>query len=274
MWIEMLCLMWQADPRGSLLVNGRQVTPRQLAPLVGAAPREVETLFAELEETGVFSRDNDGTVFSRRMRKDVEKARADQVNGKGGGNPRLTRGVNPPPNPPDKGVDKAQKPEARSQMPDAASAAGGGTGMTSFELECRRSVEPEPVMLAQDFHVITALLDEGVIEADVRTGIAEALERRSDPRKRYRSWGSIANWCRTAAQNRLADGPRAAPDPLNVAAKDATGDPRVEFGGGVSAPVSTIRSVRARGAWLPDWGPKPGEPGCRVPAHLLEMAAT
>src|ERR1019366_1013531 len=53
----------------------------------------------------------DGTIFSRRMKRDVEKAERDKANGKAGGNPRLNAGVNPP--------DKVQSPEARSQNPKA-----------------------------------------------------------------------------------------------------------------------------------------------------------
>jgi hypothetical protein len=66
-------------------------------------------LLLELEGIGVFARDIDGTIYSRRMRRDHAKAIKDKANGKGGGNPRLKNGVNPP----DKGEDKAQKPEAR-----------------------------------------------------------------------------------------------------------------------------------------------------------------
>lgn len=110
LWKEMICLMHEAEPYGSLLVNGLSVTEKQLASLVGAAPREVKTLLVELEAAGVFSRDG-AVVFSRRMRRDAEKAERDKANGKGGGNPALKAGVNPPVKPPD----KAQKLEARTQ---------------------------------------------------------------------------------------------------------------------------------------------------------------
>ncbi len=111
LWMEMLCLMHEAQPAGSLLVSGKSVTPRQLAGLVGAAPGEVERCFAELEAAGVFSRDDDGLVYSRRMRRDQRKAEAARAHGARGGNPSLKAGVNP--------GDKAQKPEARFQKRDA-----------------------------------------------------------------------------------------------------------------------------------------------------------
>jgi hypothetical protein len=110
LWMEMLSLMHEADPRGSLLINGKNVSAKQLAGLCGATVRETISLLAELEAAGVFSRADDGTIFSRRMKRDDEKAERDKANGKAGGNPRLNAGVNPP--------DKAQRPEARSQNPE------------------------------------------------------------------------------------------------------------------------------------------------------------
>ena len=59
----------------------------------------------------MFSRDEDGTIYSRRMRRDIVKAERDQANGRGGGNPNLKRGVNPH----DKGGDKAQKQKLEAE---------------------------------------------------------------------------------------------------------------------------------------------------------------
>lgn len=111
LWVEMLCIMHEAVPYGSLLVNGKRIDKRQLASLVGMSEKECAALLMELEIGGVFSRDDDGTVFSRRMRRDAEKAARDKANGKKGGNPKVMAGVNPPV----KGEDKAHIPEARIQ---------------------------------------------------------------------------------------------------------------------------------------------------------------
>jgi hypothetical protein len=110
LWMEMLSIMHEADPRGSLLINGNTIGDKQLASLCGASVREIIALLAELEMAGVFSRAADGTIFSRRMKRDEEKAAQDKANGKTGGNPRLIAGVNPP--------DKAQSPDSRSQKPE------------------------------------------------------------------------------------------------------------------------------------------------------------
>lgn len=112
LWMEMLCVMHENC--GDLAINSKGLTPRQLATLAGCGVDEVDALLAELEDAGVFSRRDDGTIYSRRMIRDAEKAEADKANGSKGGNPRLRKGVNPSRN----GEDNAQKPEARSQVPE------------------------------------------------------------------------------------------------------------------------------------------------------------
>lgn len=116
LWMEMLCIMHEAEPYGSMRVNGRPVSDRQIAALAGASVDDVGEWLSELEDAGVFSRDGEGVIVSRRMQRDKAKADTDKANGKRGGNPGLRKGVNPP----DMGEDKAQKPEARDQISDAS----------------------------------------------------------------------------------------------------------------------------------------------------------
>lgn len=58
----------------------------------------------------------------------------------------------------------------------------------------------------------------------------------------------------------------------------ATDEPRVDFGGGVTWPERTVRAQldhfrRDPNTWPRDrLGPPPGEPGCRLPAKILEAA--
>lgn len=136
LWMEMLCIAHESEPRGSLAVNGNPVSAKALSALAGVPEKELSQLLAELENAGVFSRDDDGVIFSRRIRRDEERSRRDKANGKKGGNPTLKEGVNPHDNPPNNrrvnGVDKAQKPEARSQKPDASH--NGLQGMASLRV--------------------------------------------------------------------------------------------------------------------------------------------
>src|SRR5271169_2355042 len=81
LWMEMLCLMNEADPCGSLLVKGKQLTALELALLAGVTEADTTFLLVELEARGVFSRDEDGTIYSRRMRRDLLKAKKDRENG-------------------------------------------------------------------------------------------------------------------------------------------------------------------------------------------------
>lgn len=114
LWMEMLCIMHEAIPRGSLLVNGLPVSGKQLASLCGAPLIETVRLMGELAGSGVFSRETDGTIYSRRMRIDEARAQRDKANGAIGGNPSLKQGVNPH----DNGEDKAKKLEDRIQNPE------------------------------------------------------------------------------------------------------------------------------------------------------------
>jgi hypothetical protein len=111
LWVEMLALMHEAEPYGSLLINGARIDKKRLATLTGIKESECAVLLLELEGFGVFSRDDDGTIYSRRMRRDAAKAIKDKENGKKGGNPTVKGGVNPRVN----GEVKAQKPEATAK---------------------------------------------------------------------------------------------------------------------------------------------------------------
>lgn len=95
LWADMLCIMAQADRRGFLEVQGQPMTPDLLARLTSGDPAEVKALLAELETAGVFSRDDGGAIYSRRMVKDTETIRRNTANGQRGGNPSLL-----PDNPP------------------------------------------------------------------------------------------------------------------------------------------------------------------------------
>jgi hypothetical protein len=262
--------MHEATPRGSLLVNGRPVTSKQLASLVGAGQKEVEGYLAELEDAGVYSKEDNGIIYSRRIRRDDEKLERDKANGKGGGNPTLkpnaNRGVNPPL--------KAQKPEARSQKPEenlpAQQTLAARAGPENPD-------EPKPIDQAELDRVEAACrtaLGE-LAPADLVCGpialvcrqfslssvvLALQSEARRPRRKPIRTW---ALWADIVAETLKQKPFEKSQDPLPAT------EPRVDFGGGFSAPHSTIRIMISRGKWPVDWGPKPGEAGCRVPPELL-----
>lgn len=123
LWMEMLCVMHDGQPRGTLRINGRALSEGQFARLVGTTVESIVPLIEELEAAGVLSRDQDGCIFSRRMVRDEAKSASDKANGARGGNPRLKRsverGVNPHANPQNP-ESKFQTSSLRSEEPSTA----------------------------------------------------------------------------------------------------------------------------------------------------------
>jgi hypothetical protein len=163
----MLAIMHEATPRGSLLVNGRQITFPQLASLSGASPEEVSAKLEELRDAAVFSVEADGTIYSRRMRRDEAKTIENKNNGAKGGNPFLTgnstepdkEGVNPGVNPPVYGGDKAQKPEARDQRLEARNHLPENNSASRSSAPDEPAVEPPTKKLVARSEGDQALLD-------------------------------------------------------------------------------------------------------------------
>lgn len=85
LWIDMICLMHEAEPYGYLLVNGHPVTDRMLVALTGTDESTLAELKRELETNGVYSVNNKGVIYSRRMTRFAKKAKTNTENGKKGG---------------------------------------------------------------------------------------------------------------------------------------------------------------------------------------------
>jgi len=86
LWEEMLCLMFDGTPRGYLRVGETPITPEKLARMVGPHEHErIPRLLQELEKAGVFSRDEDGTIFNRRMAREAQISLVRRAAGAKGG---------------------------------------------------------------------------------------------------------------------------------------------------------------------------------------------
>src|SRR5215471_18194383 len=121
LWMDMLCLMHESDRRGYLQhATGKLVTPEQLARMTGCSIEEVTRLLGELEESGFFSRTEDGVIYNRRMVLDERRrALSGEAGRRGGGNPAFKG--------PDKGEAKGPgKGEAKG--PGNGEAKGPGKG--------------------------------------------------------------------------------------------------------------------------------------------------
>lgn len=250
LWLEMLCVMHEAEPYGSLRVNGKPVTDRQLAGLIGIPSDQTLELLAELQDAGVFSRDEDGAVISRRMQRDKAKAETDKANGKRGGNPNLTEGVNPPVN----GEDKAQKPDTRYQKetPD------GVSRKREIEREFHEEFWPLYPLKRDKGHALKAFIsarkrvDLASIMAGARRYAAEREGQESKYTKHAQGWLNGDGW---------ADEPPASkhsPPAVDPSASESRWRARM------------IVARRGRTWSTPEWGPAPGLPGCMVPGHMIE----
>jgi hypothetical protein len=128
LWVDILSLMHESEQYGYLLVAGKSPSVKNLSMLLGGDAKEISRLLGELSDFGVYSVTDQGVIYSRRMVRDKAKSEDDRVNGKRGGNPKLRKtdkgGVNPPVKPLDKGVDKAQKLEARDSEAKASAPDG------------------------------------------------------------------------------------------------------------------------------------------------------
>lgn len=94
LWIEMLCIMHNADPRGYLVINSKPLTDRMLASLSGTDESTVADLLSELETAGVYTRSNKGQIYSRRMVRDEKLSNLRAKSGKKGGKSTFDKYMN------------------------------------------------------------------------------------------------------------------------------------------------------------------------------------
>lgn len=112
LWMDMLCLMYEANPFGHLIVGDQPVSDADLARLVGAGTEEVQALLVELLSARVARKTRGGVIYSKRMTEDDKKSKAGrkaklEALGKDGENPAPSRV-------PARGA-SSQRPEARAR---------------------------------------------------------------------------------------------------------------------------------------------------------------
>ena len=72
LWADILSYMHEGEPYGHFTIDGRVPELPDIARLVGSPVKDVRLAYAELERHGVFSRDEKGIPFSRRLVRDRE----------------------------------------------------------------------------------------------------------------------------------------------------------------------------------------------------------
>ncbi|MFT8946013.1 MAG: hypothetical protein ABF876_05460 [Acetobacter aceti] len=92
LWMRLLCFMARAETYGYLVHRGKAPGLERISCIVRKPPAEVGPLMRELEKAGVFDRDENGIIFSRRLVADRRAFLIAQENGRRGGNPDLVGG--------------------------------------------------------------------------------------------------------------------------------------------------------------------------------------
>lgn len=136
LWIDMLCLMFEAPRRGYLQqANGQPTTQPQIARMTGCGSEEAAHLLQELEDSGVLSRTEHGTYFSRRMvRDESRREKCAEAGRRGGGNPAFTQTF--------KGVSKGvYKGRDKGEPPPSSSSSSSNTNPP--DPPTSRPTEPE-----------------------------------------------------------------------------------------------------------------------------------
>lgn len=124
LWLDMLGLMHEATPYGHLVMDGKPLAADDLGVIFGDSSRTVRALLGELSAAGVYSVDDDGTVYSRRMVRDEttrQRRAAGGVRSLGNPNVPRPRGESKDTSKDileDVHVGPPQIPETRSQKPE------------------------------------------------------------------------------------------------------------------------------------------------------------
>lgn len=130
LWREMLDRMHDGDPYGHLTAGGMAIAPADLARMIGKPAPIVKKWIDELESRKVFSRDDEGVIYSRRMVRDerVRNARA------AGGSKSLENDNVPRPKQPPK--DDSKDPDKDTLPPSL-----GGSPTTTTSVSSSTSVQ-------------------------------------------------------------------------------------------------------------------------------------
>ncbi len=282
LWLEMLGLMHEAEPYGYLMLNGNPISTEQLSRLVRADVAEVESLIEELESVGVFSRDRKRQIYSRRMIRDEKKAKIGKKyakqrweqdtetidekpvpNGSGHGGPteppmlrtkkEELREKKEPPKPPMRamleiwnetchraGLPEAQKlPPARAKSLALRLKADFGNDLEQWRAYCRR-----------------------IAASEFLTGRAAPGPGRDRPFKADINWVLNPTNLAKIVEGNYGDGPGANGHDEGPYLGEHNDDLRTDW--------RRLMRWQANGEWMFDWGPKPGEAGCKIAAEVME----
>lgn len=250
LWMRMLCIASAHDPIGYVAVAGRALDETSIARMTGGLESEVRDLLGELERNGVFSRDRQGRIFSRRMVKDAKRAAIARKNGKKGGNPSLGKGegISRWDNPSDNTPLKPQEPDARSQKEEEATLPVARPSREPWVSDPHFAAAWDactPEMRKRAKSKAAAWLEwTRAIKREDPGRIADGVRRyvRTDPDVRRTGGPGFQRWLRDSAWESCTDDAR-------PATQDGPVDPAVM--------ARRMRRYADTGVWELGWGPMP-----------------
>lgn len=142
LWIELLCHMFKMPERGVLRRSKRskgQPMPKQeIAALVGRPEAEVEAALKQLIEYGVAGTAEDGSIYSRRMRREAKQERTKREAGRKGGlasgrSRRERKGRSPSPSPAPSPSSSTEKTKEKASARSDEAASSGPAMPADFE---------------------------------------------------------------------------------------------------------------------------------------------
>ncbi len=91
-WFEILCILWESEQRGKLLLNGKKMPEEALARLLGLETEKCKQILSKLVDYGVAKIEPEtGIIYNARMVRDEEIRSKRKEAGKKGGNPNLLK---------------------------------------------------------------------------------------------------------------------------------------------------------------------------------------
>jgi hypothetical protein len=85
LWIELICIMFRAEKRGLLQLNGSKISSKQLAKMLGEDEEKIISCLKELKDNEVLETLDDGTIYCRRMYREWSlKQKRKEAGSKGG----------------------------------------------------------------------------------------------------------------------------------------------------------------------------------------------
>lgn len=277
LWMRMLCVAAENDPTGYVAINGRPLGVTDIARLAGVTETEAAELLEDLSRNGVFSRDRNGCIYSRRMVRDEKRRKLNKKLGKMGGNPSLCKDKGNPArvNPQDNRGDKPKSIEVREERKKVSSSASapardpvgvaspppgppGQAGELIFDTAARElSLDLAKFRQNALWLNFPAMVLEwkrqGAIDADIWPTIRQIMAKKGGLANSPAYYAAAVLEAKT---KRLAE--TAAADEGRKRDENLPPD-HPEW-------RSRLRTYRETGEWF--WGPKPGEEGFLGPQQV------